>query len=157
MDPKIEVLDVFLRTLGEDPSIKGLDDRLRLQKVVYLGQLFGVDLGYRYSWYVKGPYSPSLTQDYYKLAEATNPSGKVLRPDLAEKLKKARSLLEIPPDAKDLGKAQWYELLASLHYLYKVSGLDAEGVKRTMAQKKSHLLQWMELGEKSLRSHGLLA
>jgi hypothetical protein len=94
MDPKIEVLDLFLRELGEDSSIEGIENRLRLQKAVYLGQLFGVDLGYRYSWYVKGPYSSPLTQDYYKLAEsAADPrSGNVLRPDLAEKLGKARSL-----------------------------------------------------------------
>ena len=157
MDPKIEVLDLFLRELGEDSSIEGIENRLRLQKAVYLGQLFGVDLGYRYSWYVKGPYSSPLTQDYYKLAEsAADPrSGNVLRPDLAEKLGKARSLLTIPADV-GLSKAHWYELLASLHYLYKVSGLDPNRVRETMTRTKGHLVGWIDRGEQSLRAHGLL-
>jgi uncharacterized protein YwgA len=157
MDPKIEVLDLFLRELGEDPSIEGIENRLRLQKAVYLGQLFGVDLGYRYSWYVKGPYSPSLTQDYYKLAEsaAEAASGKALRSDLAERLKNARQLLNIPPGV-ELTKAHWYELLASLHYLYKVSSLDAVRVRETIARTKEHLVGWIEQGESSLRKHGLL-
>ena len=157
MDPKIEVLGLFLKALGEDSSIEGIDNRLRLQKAVYLGQLFGVDLGYRYSWYVKGPYSPSLTQDYYKLAESTNGewSGKILRPDLASKLEQARKLLDIPDDV-ELERAHWYELLASLHYLYKISGLDANRVRETIAKSKSHLVAWIEQGEESLRRHGLL-
>jgi hypothetical protein len=157
MDPKIEVLDLFLEELGEDRSIEGIENRLRLQKAVYLGQLFGVDLGYRYSWYVRGPYSPPLTQDYYKLAESTagERSGKVLRPDLAAKLQRARLLLSVPAGV-DLGKPHWYELLASLHYLYKVSGLDAGRVRETMAKNKAHLLDWIEHGERSLRMYDLL-
>src|SRR3712207_9330456 len=46
--------------------------RKRVQKAVYIGQLTGVDLGYRFSWYVKGPYSTALTRDYYDLAEDVN-------------------------------------------------------------------------------------
>jgi len=158
LDPKIEVLDLFLRELGEDSSIDGIDNRLRLQKAVYLGQLFGVDLGYRYSWYVKGPYSPPLTQDYYKLAEsiADTRSGKVLRPDLSEKLRSARELLRVPTGVT-LDKPQWYELLASLHYLYKVSGLDATKVRETILRTKSHLADWIAPGEERLRQCGLLS
>lgn len=40
-------------------------DRLILQKTVYFLQLFGFFLGYRFSWYLYGPYSPDLTKDAF--------------------------------------------------------------------------------------------
>lgn len=38
-----------------------------VQAAVYIGKVAGVDLGYRYGWYVYGPYSPSLHEDLVKL------------------------------------------------------------------------------------------
>ncbi len=35
--------------------------RLILQKAVYLLQSAGVQLGYRFRWYLRGPYSPDMT------------------------------------------------------------------------------------------------
>ncbi len=43
--------------------------RLRLQKYVYLANFFGIDLGYSYNLYLRGPYSPDLAEDYYSLTE----------------------------------------------------------------------------------------
>jgi Uncharacterized conserved protein len=43
--------------------------RLRLQKYVYLARFFGFDLGYVYNLYLRGPYSPDLAEDYYRLKE----------------------------------------------------------------------------------------
>ncbi len=40
-------------------------ERLRLQKVVYLLQGFGVQLGYGFGWYKYGPYSQDLVSDAY--------------------------------------------------------------------------------------------
>ena len=36
------------------------DERLVSQKKVFLLQEMGVDIGYSYNWYVRGPYSPDL-------------------------------------------------------------------------------------------------
>ena len=58
-------LNLVLRAIGESTQISSVDDRMRIQKAIYLSQEFGIPLGYNYSWYVKGPYSPGLTQDYY--------------------------------------------------------------------------------------------
>ena len=57
MDAKLITLRLFLDALGQSVDIETVDDRKRVQKAVYLGQLSGVDLGYRFSWYVMGPYS----------------------------------------------------------------------------------------------------
>ncbi len=40
-------------------------ERLKLQKVVYLLQAFGVQLGYGFGWYKYGPYSQDLVSDAY--------------------------------------------------------------------------------------------
>jgi hypothetical protein len=43
-------------------DLSKFDDRLRLQKLVFLARKLGHDLGYSYNWYARGPYSPSLTR-----------------------------------------------------------------------------------------------
>ena len=36
------------------------DERLLSQKKIFLLQELGVDIGYSYNWYIRGPYSPDL-------------------------------------------------------------------------------------------------
>jgi len=45
------------------------NSRLILQKTVYLMREFGLNIGYSFSWYLRGPYSPNLTRDTYELAK----------------------------------------------------------------------------------------
>lgn len=42
-------------------------ERLKYQKMVYLMQLFGIDLGYRFEWYLRGPYCTELTADGFEI------------------------------------------------------------------------------------------
>ena len=55
----------FFKELGFEFRISRFDDRLIAQKVVCLLDLKGVNLGYPYSIYVRGPYSPNLTEDLF--------------------------------------------------------------------------------------------
>jgi len=55
----------FFKELGFRFDISSFDDRLVAQKLVCLLELKGIDLGYSCSLYVRGPYSPDLTQDLY--------------------------------------------------------------------------------------------
>ncbi len=48
MDNKEVALKLILDGVNIDCSIDTLDDRKRVQKAVYLAQLSGVDLGYRF-------------------------------------------------------------------------------------------------------------
>lgn len=43
-------------------SLDDFEDRLKLQKLVYLARKMGHNLGYSFNWYARGPYSPSLTR-----------------------------------------------------------------------------------------------
>ena len=55
----------FFKELGFSFDISRFDDRLIAQKLVCLLELKGIDLGYSCSLYVRGPYSPDLTQDLF--------------------------------------------------------------------------------------------
>jgi len=62
---KYQKVIAFFKELGFRFDISSFDDRLVAQKLVCLLELKGVDLGYSCSLYVRGPYSPDLTQDLY--------------------------------------------------------------------------------------------
>ncbi|OPX21244.1 MAG: hypothetical protein B1H03_07225 [Planctomycetales bacterium 4484_113] len=54
------------------PKLKtSINERIKVQKLMHLLQnkLFGSDTFYGYNMYLYGPYSPTLSQDYYELAE----------------------------------------------------------------------------------------
>lgn len=55
----------ILKELGFKPSIKRFEDRIIIQKAIYLLQLKGVKTECLYDLYVRGPYSPELTQKEY--------------------------------------------------------------------------------------------
>ena len=55
----------FFKELGFEFDVSRFDDRLIAQKLVCLLELKGIDLGYSCSMYVRGPYSPDLTQDLF--------------------------------------------------------------------------------------------
>lgn len=54
-----------LKELGLKPSVDNFQDKLVIQKVIYLLQLKGVKTGFNYGLYVRGPYSPALTKEMY--------------------------------------------------------------------------------------------
>lgn len=46
-------------------DLQSFDERLLLQKRVYLLGAAGVDLGYLHGWYIRGPYCPALARDAF--------------------------------------------------------------------------------------------
>ena len=160
MEARLIALKLFLDELEVSASIETIDDRKRVQKAVYLGQLTGVDLGYHFGWYLKGPYSSNLTKDYYELAEAIEMKdndfeGKVLRQSIKEGLKKITPLLN-PPKEIDLSQEDWLELVASLHYLRKVSKQNEEKAHQTFQTEKPHLVLYLNQAKAKLQEVELL-
>ena len=103
-------------------SIKTIDDRILLQKKIYLLQDFGMDLGYGYSWYVHGPYSPDLTAVVYKIIpEGSEGLEKYRFKDKYQDIINKVNGLEMELNGKQLmiDYKQWYELLASVAYWFK--------------------------------------
>ena len=53
------------KEMGLKPKLDNFDSRLVMQKTACLLEIMGVDLGYSFSLYVRGAYSPHLTEQLY--------------------------------------------------------------------------------------------
>ncbi len=128
-----------LKELGIDASMKSFRDRLVVQKVIYLSQAAGLDLGYYYGWYIRGPYCSPVADDMF--AAFADPNGIVdayenwsLGPETKKKLEPLGKLLEkakFDPNAEssDPKLARHLELLASVHYLIERKQVTHHGPK----------------------------
>jgi uncharacterized protein YwgA len=119
MDRKQIGLKLTLDALGVPLRLDSFDDRMALQKTIYLCQQAGVHLGYRYNWYLRGPYSPDLTRDAFALGTSQSSgfdetAGWHLDDPSIQRLKKIGPLWESQPKEK---RARWLELLASVLFL----------------------------------------
>ena len=155
MEMVLIFLKLFLDELGIPSKIDTFDRRKTIQKAVYLGQLTGVDLSYRFGWYLKGPYSPSLAEDYYHLADELEIGDEdykeyQLKKSLSTKLKEVRPLLKKPKEFK-LKKVDWLELVASYHYLRRVRKLSDEAADEVLQRGKPHLYKYKDLAQQKLK------
>lgn len=100
--------------IGKQLSMDEFEDRLEVQKIPYLAQQYGLDLGYTFSWYLKGPYSKQVTQDGF-LIHNTLQRGEQIKPGhFLDKqiLQEFREIIE--PHMND---PTWLEIAGSLLYL----------------------------------------
>jgi len=107
------VLGAVLRRIG-NLDMRSFEGRLVLQKTIYLLQSHGLYLGYKFSWYVHGPYCPELTRDAFKLLPVYKrlPNVGFARPQTERKFE---GFLRFLGDKKD--DADWLEQLACTHFL----------------------------------------
>jgi len=63
-----KIISIF-REIDFRLNITSFDDKLIAQKVICLLELKGLNLGYTYGLYVRGPYSPDLTKDLYEFQD----------------------------------------------------------------------------------------
>jgi uncharacterized protein YwgA len=159
MENRLIALYLVMKELGVEPDTKTLDSRKAMQKAVYLGQQAGIDLGYRFGWYILGPYSADLTRDYFALATSAESFqvDRQLRDEVVHKLGTVRPLLDKPEDFP-LGREDWLELLASLHYLRRVSGYSHEdSIAAMQSTEKKRLVPYAEMAAARLQQARLLA
>ena len=108
-----------------DLELKTFDERLELQKKIYLLQLTGLDMRYRYNWYLYGPYCPELTKETFLLKEELDSGnedfeGFRLGKGASELINRAREIYEVP-EGLNVRDQDWLELLASIHYLKHIA------------------------------------
>lgn len=124
------VLKLVLDAIAQDLMLDTFEQRLMIQKKVYLTQLTGLDLAYRFGWYLHGPYSTELTRDAFRLKEEMDLGERdyekeKLGPFAYKRVQQASKIWANKPDGID--EDDWLELLASLHYLKHIAymGKDA--------------------------------
>lgn len=103
-------------------SLETIDDRILLQKKIYLAQDIGLPLGYGYSWYIHGPYSPDLTAAAYQIIpeEITAIENHSFREPYASMISRVNELEnELAHQSFKISVVKWYELIASIAYWHK--------------------------------------
>ncbi len=69
------VLAGIVKKIYLDFNLNTFENRIKLQKIIYLLQAYGINLGYIFSIYIRGPYSQELTKTAYYIQDfnsATN-------------------------------------------------------------------------------------
>ena len=161
MDRRQIAIKLVLGALGLPVKLSTFDDRLIMQKVIYLAQAAGVRLGYYYRWYLRGPYCPSVTDDAFEVENVPNPAsvfkGWALDDGSVEKLRNLTPLLKKPRHEL----ASHLELLASIHFLIdrrQVSRPQPEAVTRALqAAGKPFNVHHVKAAMAEMRQYGLIA
>lgn len=125
MDKDHILLKLVLDEIGLGSlEIGEFSSRKILQKKIYLLQLTGIDLGYRYNWYLYGPYCPALTSDTFSLRDEIKYDQEFDDYQLNSKTMDRLGILAkiiYLPDNPTTNEPEWLELLASLHYLKHIA------------------------------------
>ena len=162
MDRQQISVKLTIEDLGLEFKIDSFEDRLILQKVIYLSQTAGVNLGYYYQWYLYGPYSPSLTRDEYAVAMDISAgldesAGWKLDDTSRQRLGKMRAIFKEPQRDK---LAKKLELLASVHFLIdrrQVSGANTKQITETLKRfNKDFSEENVREALEELKTYGLL-
>jgi uncharacterized protein YwgA len=144
-------------------QIDGFQDRLIMQKAIYLAQAAGVNLGYYYHWYLYGPYSSSLTRDEFAIAadiasEMDESKGWKLDERSLRRLEEIQSIFAETEREK---LARKLELLASVHFLIdrkQVSKGDASRITATLERFKPDFNEEdVKKALEELQAYGFLA
>ena len=120
-------------------SLDTINDRILLQKKIFLAQDIGLPLVYGYNWYIHGPYSTDLTAVAYQvIPEGCESIEKNhLKEPYATMVKKVNNLeSEIEKHNLKISVVQWYELVASIAYWYKRGNKSEEAIVGKIKQTK---------------------
>lgn len=135
------LLSLVLNEAGVPVSVEEFDNRLLVQKAVYLLQQAGVQLGYPYNWYVRGPYSSRLAGDLFYLAEMEKDESQeiesyALGGKTRQIVAKVKGLLDKAGNLSE--RAKELELLASVLFLIKTGQAKPSDDQRLSSILKSN-------------------
>ncbi len=133
MNQQVVDLGFILNQIQDyDFSMDKFEDRLKIQKTLYLLQSFGIYLGYDFSWYLRGPYCTSLTTNALALEDIYDdiPNTKVKFRD-SDKQKLFINFLKLVK-GKNIDEL---EIMALLHYLKQIKN-DDDKIKKMVENKQ---------------------
>lgn len=149
---RLDVLGGVLHRIGNFDPLNfntSFNDRLILQKTIYLLHAFGIYIGYGFSWYLRGPYSPALTRDAFNLIERYDelPTVRFLSRVIEERFQEFLEFIN-----GHATNEEWLEVVASIHFLsHRSPNNDQDAIWREIRNKMSRLrkntfiLYWNEL------------
>lgn len=134
MNKRLAGIYLIMREFGGF-NIDDLEKRVILQKTIYLTQILGLDLRFRFNWYIHGPYSPDLTTCAFELNEDNEAKDQFkelpIRIDVKKRIEILKDWLKARPT--DLKIPKWLELISSIHYVknihYAPNDITRENIK----------------------------
>lgn len=137
MDKRRGRLVRVMKFFGKEIDMRSYDDRLILQKLVYILQCKGVALDYFFGWYIRGPYSSALAADGYFIGEEKHHKEADISPLEESVVKKTKDLLR-----GSITDSKKMEIIASLLFLkQKNMSLDDSGVILALKDLKPWLTE----------------
>ena len=135
MDKQQILLAKTLEAANLPLSMDRFDQRLILQKAIYLLQAAGVRNGYRFRWYLKGPYCSELTNDAFGIVGEGEVGQRELETwhldSASEKLVSKLGSLLHRADEGEHEQARRLELSASVLFLLNTKQCTEEDVANT--------------------------
>lgn len=135
MNRQVVDLGFILRQIPNyEFSMDEFEDRLKIQKTIYLLQSFGIYLGYDFSWYLRGPYCTSLATNAFALQDIYEDIPNDIDTKFKDTQKQKHFLnLQKLVTSKTVDEL---EILASIHYLKQIKKNDSEIKKQVESKRK---------------------
>jgi len=106
----------FVKRAYPNFNMNYFNNRLKLQKFIYLVQATGLNLGYNFRLYLRGPYSTMLAREGFEMISMEESNE--LKFEDVESEKKFSDMLSFIQDKKD--DSDVMEILASLLLFHKI-------------------------------------
>lgn len=136
------LLPVYEKVFGQHFSYGSFEDRLKMQKMVYLLQEQGLDIGhYGFDWYKHGPYSQVLLDDMY-MENGREYIQLNYTPEAEKKIGHLKEIFNDSDAQAKYGMKNWTECLASIHFLRNkamASNASEEEILHVLTKRKPHL------------------
>lgn len=100
--------------INKQLSMEKFDDKLEVQKITYVAQEYGIDLGYTFEWNRRGPYCQQVSVDAHTVLDSEIKNDAQSAGLDKAKVEKFASFMK--PYIDD---TEWLEIAASLIYLRK--------------------------------------
>ena len=130
-------------------SMDDFTGRLTLQKTVCLLQAFGINLGYRFTWYLHGPYCKALVKDGYAARQVVDDLPEIDISFEGEQVQRRYEQFKVfMADKKN--DAALLEICASICHL-AAAGIDRADILKFTEEKKANFSRsqcvsmWSEL------------
>lgn len=135
------LLPLYKILYDRDFSYSDFDQRMEMQKAIYLLQDMGVPVGdYGFRWYLHGPYSQSLQDDMY-YEDRRGGAELTLSKEYSERIAQLYDVIH-SVENQSYSVSHWVECLASLHYLQKnllsFNATEEEAIQE-LENRKDHL------------------
>lgn len=135
-DDMARILGSLIKRIGNYDAMETFDGRLKLQKTIYLMQSFDLYVGYDFGWYIRGPYSSSLTKDGYALRDKYDSvsEGKFADPEAEKRFIQFQEFIKGHEN-----DSRWLEIVASIHFLKTMrSELPKESILQIVKDKQEY-------------------